>query len=62
MTLFEPIDAEASFGGFDLQADCDAADLLKLWEALRVTTPGLWLHSPDCELIKPEQFAKRYAA
>jgi hypothetical protein len=62
MTLFEPADHEPTFGGFGLVADCDPKDLLALWEALRARFGGIWLHSPDCEILKPLTFARRYAA
>lgn len=61
MSLLEPDQRAPCFGGFGLTADCEPKDLLLIWEALRVKFPGVWLHSPDCEVIKPAALAARYA-
>jgi len=30
------------------------------WEALRITYPGIWLLSPDGEILKPSRFRQIY--
>lgn len=58
MTLFE-VDPPL-FGGFALEADCTACELLQIWNALRQHLPRLWLHSPDCRIYKPNSFRLQY--
>jgi hypothetical protein len=58
MTLFET--DPPLFGGFLLDADCTAADLLGLWGNLRGAFPGIWLHDRDCRVYKPESFRAQY--
>lgn len=60
MTLFD-VDP-APFGGFNLDADCSACELLHVWNALRANLPRLWLHSPDCRIYRPESFHAEHVA
>ncbi len=60
MSILEPDDHHAFFGGFGLLADCPPPDFLTIWEALRITYPGIWLHSPDGEILKPRRFRQLY--
>jgi hypothetical protein len=54
MTLFDT--DPVSWGGSPLQGHCSAEQILTLWESLRRTCPGVWMHNDDCEIHTPQSF------
>ena len=56
MTLFET--EPVLWGGSPLQGRCEPADVLRLWKAIRIRCPGVWMQNSDCEIHTPESFEK----
>src|SRR2546429_9022230 len=41
-----------------LSCDCLIRDLMRLWDAVRLNHPGIWLYGDDCRLYAPESFLR----
>ena len=60
LVLFEEVEElnhEGHFGSMRLRCDCFVGDVLRVWEALRVRHPGLWLIDPASRQQTPASLA-----
>lgn len=57
LTLF---DDEETWGGSEVEADCLAGDVIKLWTLLQARHSGVWLHAPDCTMHTQESFLTEF--
>jgi hypothetical protein len=46
-----------AWGGSGLNGECDLADILEVWEAIRSMIPACWMHDMNCDIHSPESFA-----
>jgi len=47
-----------AWGGSGLRGQCELADVLALWAAVRGRVPACWMHNTLCEIHSPESFAR----
>ena len=52
--------SEDIWGGSEICSDCSAEVVIALWEHLKTTHPGIWLHSPDCVMHTVSSFRKEF--
>jgi hypothetical protein len=53
-------DADALWGGFDVEACSNPQVLAEVTGELAAVLPGIWLHHDDCTLWRVERFRRAF--